>query len=507
METKEIIESGFFRAFIREYVEHYCHYHYMDHDRLIYALCNSVEEKNIATRGEIELIKQKIRELGHEEMSFDFLMRYQSKNPHAFSEQKNDPSYWENHFYEFFINEITSLQPVTDDWKIIEKEAKKEDYLNPDDEYGEAIYRIDQETRNIHFVMEREEELVEQIENNIDYCKENDDWEFDFDYYRGYVPQSDPFELLFDLCDLLVQLFRLRMFEDFLDHEQEEIKNNQINQDLTVIQNDQIKFFLDPYKFLQFKKVDLNFNLTKENNCSEEKAEEIYRIIIEIIDQLKETRTSKSLSEDVISRKKEELPEIDGRLFEHWLLKALEFDDTYVYAHNMLAQQTNRQMRMNACPLKSVSVPYLFQLLENEKAQVESINKPKLQSHNIKGENNRDPNGLNNGSLKGSKSTINFLSGPDSDKLRLLEFLIETYSGKRGKSIAIMILALEENKLIAYTEKSELYSAIRVDFGNIGSDAGINKFLTINLRMDKDHLKIVSLHSEKIKKHIENSPK
>ena len=97
--------------------------------------------------------------------------------------------------------------------------------------------------------------------------------------------------------------------------------------------------------------------------------------------------------------------------------------------------------------------------------------------------------------------------GSDSIKSGLLEFLIKTYSGKIGKNIAIMILALEDNKLIAYTEKSELYSALRVDFGNIGSDASINRFLTINLRMDKDHLKIASLHSEMIKKHIENSLK
>ena len=69
-----------------------------------------------------------------------------------------------------------------------------------------------------------------------------------------------------------------------------------------------------------------------------------------------------------------------------------------------------------------------------------------------------------------------------------------------------MILALEVNKLIAYAERSELYSALRVDFGDIGTDAGINKFLTTHRRKEKDLLQFVSLHSEKIKKYMENLP-
>jgi len=353
MDIKEIIDSGFFNTFISDYVDYYVSYHYTDHDRLIYALCSSSEEKNIATEEEIKIIKKKIRELGHEEMSFDFLMRYKSKNPHAYSEQENNSSYWEGQFYELFINEISevkTLTPFTDAKSKIDKLPEEPNPKDIDEDTLDALFWINDQTRNVPFMVECEEEIMDHIEADIENYKENDYWDIELDFYEGCVEQSDTIKLLVNLCELLVQLFRLRMFEDFLEYGQEELNKSQV-------------------------------------------------------------------------------------------------------------QKTNGTTKSNLKPSK--------------------IN----------------------------KSTIDFLIGSDSLKSVLLEFLIKNYSGKKGKSIAIMILALEENKLIAYTGKSELYSAIRVDFGNIGSDAGINKFLTINLRMDKDHLKIVALHSEKIKNHIENLPR
>ncbi|OFX58357.1 MAG: hypothetical protein A2066_14660 [Bacteroidetes bacterium GWB2_41_8] len=351
MEIKEIIESGFFRNLLSNYVDYYSSYHYNDQDRLIYALCSSLEEKHIATLHEIKRIKKKIRKLGYEEMSSDFLQRYQNKN--STYEQENNSTYWADHFYEHFIYEISevkSLTPYTDAQSLFDKMPEHPSPEDVNDEILWALELFNSEHRSIPSLIECEEEIIDQIETDLDNFKENDDWEIDLDFYKGYIEQSDTLKLLFNLCELLVQLFRLRMFEEFLDYGQQEL-------------------------------------------------------------------------------------------------------------------MTSRDIKTDSSTI------------------------------------------INSKLLNVNKSTIDFLIGSDSLKSSLLEFLIKTYSGKKGKNIAIMILALEENKLIAYTEKSELYSAIKVDFGNIGSDAGINKFLTINLRRDKDHLKIVSLHTEKIKKHIENSPK
>lgn len=67
------------------------------------------------------------------------------------------------------------------------------------------------------------------------------------------------------------------------------------------------------------------------------------------------------------------------------------------------------------------------------------------------------------------------LNTPDSENL--LIGLKKIFKGKKGKSIAIMILALTDCKMISYNEREELYSAIRNEFGDIGTSAGINKYL------------------------------
>ncbi|MGD9929564.1 MAG: hypothetical protein AB7U05_06065 [Mangrovibacterium sp.] len=104
-------------------------------------------------------------------------------------------------------------------------------------------------------------------------------------------------------------------------------------------------------------------------------------------------------------------------------------------------------------------------------------------------------------------STINFLTGSQKEREALLSFIVENYSGKKGKSIAIMIQALEKNMQIAYHKRTELYAALKNDFGDIGADSGINKFMTTTMREDKEIQKNVELHAEKIKQHSENLPK
>ena len=61
METKEIIESGFVKAFINEYFENKIYSFYPDKDRLLYALCSSEIEEQQVTINQIEITKSKIQ--------------------------------------------------------------------------------------------------------------------------------------------------------------------------------------------------------------------------------------------------------------------------------------------------------------------------------------------------------------------------------------------------------------------------------------------------------------
>jgi len=65
-----------------------------------------------------------------------------------------------------------------------------------------------------------------------------------------------------------------------------------------------------------------------------------------------------------------------------------------------------------------------------------------------------------------------------NDKELLAKKLKVAFGGKKGKKIAIMIIALEKLSLIAYNDRTELFNAIRQEFGNIGYDSGINDYLT-----------------------------
>ena len=75
------------------------------------------------------------------------------------------------------------------------------------------------------------------------------------------------------------------------------------------------------------------------------------------------------------------------------------------------------------------------------------------------------------------KSFQDYLIHPD--KKILIGELSKILCGKKGKIIACVILALRHLELIAFTdgEKKSLYDSMRVVFGNIGSNTGINDYL------------------------------
>lgn len=348
MNKDEIIESGFFLAFINSFVEHEVQYGSMTKDQLLYALCDNEEEKKLATLEEIAKLRNTIKQLGREELSLDFV--YSFKYPSPFHGPLNQT--WEELFYDCFIDEFEILFPYSDFYYFLsENEGKETNY----DEFSEIIQRLENENLDFSYMVQCEFELLDSILKDIEEFKKNDSWHFDFDFYRQYVEESEPFKILFEYCDLLVHLERLKMFYSFLEIEGEESKTN-------------------------------GKSLTNESSDSKE-------------------------LKNIISR-----------------------------------------------------------------------------------------NGLK------QKDLSDFLIG-ENIKKPLLDFLLADFFGKKGKDIAIMILALETNSLIAYTKRAELFNAIRVDFGNIGTDAGINKYMPDPKCMDERLKKTVELYSEKIKKHIENQPK
>ncbi|HEY3373384.1 MAG TPA: hypothetical protein VGK10_21245 [Prolixibacteraceae bacterium] len=101
------------------------------------------------------------------------------------------------------------------------------------------------------------------------------------------------------------------------------------------------------------------------------------------------------------------------------------------------------------------------------------------------------------------RTTIDLLKGNEAEKRYLLDYLIKNFSNKRGKSIAIMILALDKAEKIKYLNRKELYLALRSDFGNIGTDSGINKYIMVEKLMDEEYKKTISIYAEEIKNLID----
>lgn len=70
----------------------------------------------------------------------------------------------------------------------------------------------------------------------------------------------------------------------------------------------------------------------------------------------------------------------------------------------------------------------------------------------------------------------------ENDQMAIVSLLKESFSGKRGKTIAFMIIALKNKNYINFKkgDKTHLYSAIAAEFGKIGTDQSINKYVDID---------------------------
>lgn len=216
MKTKEIIESGFVKAFIAEYFEDKIHSFYPDKDKLLYILCSTDLEKQQVTAKQIEVIKSEIQKLGNEDLSFAYLLSCKPKSisGHNYIEPDKRFDFWLNRFCEVFIDSINTFTPIIEACNLFESKISNEDFEN---EFWE-MYPASQKPKEnyLPFVIQRESELLNEIEYTISEYKENEYWEFDFEEYQKFIDTSKQIELLFNVSELLVQLYRLEMFNELL---------------------------------------------------------------------------------------------------------------------------------------------------------------------------------------------------------------------------------------------------------------------------------------------------
>jgi hypothetical protein len=127
---------------------------------------------------------------------------------------------------------------------------------------------------------------------------------------------------------------------------------------------------IEPLEFIKFKESEFYSNLIKQNNCSQELANQLYKVVNELIMRLKETRADSIRTDGVIESQIKALNfENNWILVENWLIRAIENNDTYKYANNYLAQDANRRARWAIHKLNPTTEIELFKLLENEKMQ------------------------------------------------------------------------------------------------------------------------------------------
>ena len=232
METKDIIESGFVKAFIAEYFEYKIYSFYPDKDRLLYVLCSTDLEKQQVTTKQIDVIKSEIQKLGNEELSFAYLLscKPESISGHNYIEPNKRFDFWLNRFCEEFIDSTNTFTPIIEACKLFETKISDEDFEN---EFWE-MYPASQKPKEncLSFVIQRESELLNEIEYTISEHKEHEYWEFDFEEYQKFIDISKPIELLFNVSELLVQLNRLEMFNEFSLPPQPTTKQNNKLSDL-----------------------------------------------------------------------------------------------------------------------------------------------------------------------------------------------------------------------------------------------------------------------------------
>lgn len=214
----DIFKSGFVLAFIDQYCEHQNHSYYPDKDRLLYILCDGEKEKQAVTKKQIETEKEKIKNLGFEELSFAYLLSSRQDSLHNYIEPNLRYDFWINRFAEEFENYFETFKPITEG--IIQLNNITEltvESLENESEFW-SLYSEDLKPKVQDFlaIIASESEIILLVENTIEDYNETEYWDFDFDEFKKYSDVSKPIEILFTLSELLVHLHRLEMFSEFI---------------------------------------------------------------------------------------------------------------------------------------------------------------------------------------------------------------------------------------------------------------------------------------------------
>lgn len=98
---------------------------------------------------------------------------------------------------------------------------------------------------------------------------------------------------------------------------------------------------MKPLEYLEYKKEDILFNLTNNNNYTVGQADGIFQTIHILIQKLTLVRNSEALTNKILSEI-DSMSETDMRTIKHWLLEAFKSDNTFKYAYNCLARFWNR---------------------------------------------------------------------------------------------------------------------------------------------------------------------
>ena len=121
---------------------------------------------------------------------------------------------------------------------------------------------------------------------------------------------------------------------------------------------------------MEFRKSDIYDNLVSGASFSEYEADKIYQTLSTFISDLSLVRDSEKSTERILSIL-EKLPDREMRIVQHWLIKSIQEDNTFVYAYNDLAQTINHQIKISVAPylLNTTSRDQLCKLLKEEKLE------------------------------------------------------------------------------------------------------------------------------------------
>ena len=251
--TKKILESGFIEAFIEHYVE-IKNIDETENTRLMYLMCNDIEEKKVVTLNQIDKTKSIIKDLGFSNLSYGFIDNMKSN-------LKLEKSYsWINRFADEFKDNIVNFQTVsylfentfnfkderfTDEVKV----ALFQEHYQHDNHLKEKPL-----IKDVNILLEKEEELIEDILYLIEDYQKNEYWDIDilsFEHFRKYNTCTD---VLFKLSELLFQLKQLSMYNEIL-----EIANYESFDDVKQVNNSDKTSLIDD--LLMFSNTVLKVNV------------------------------------------------------------------------------------------------------------------------------------------------------------------------------------------------------------------------------------------------------